>query len=162
MDAVLSLPIVLLHRDLSTANIIVDESCHVVGVIDWAEAQILPFGQDLHFLQNLLCALDLQQGWRPYDDFTILQTTFWRTFRDEVGADIITRKTISTIKTASIMGLLLYRGFTRRQAKMPRPTPICDDDAGRYNMLNLDAFIINPTTRIDIGQTDIRESVKRK
>jgi hypothetical protein len=29
-------------------------------------------------------------------------------------------------------------------------------------MLNLDAFIINPTTRIDIGQTDIRESVKRK
>lgn len=46
------------------------------------------------------------------------------------------------------MGLLLYRGFARRLAGMPQPTTTSDNEAGRYGMLYLDAFIINPDTRI--------------
>jgi len=35
IEAVLSLPMVLLHRDFGTCNIIVDKtSCHLTGVID--------------------------------------------------------------------------------------------------------------------------------
>ncbi|UNI23523.1 hypothetical protein JDV02_009342 [Purpureocillium takamizusanense] len=41
IDAVFSLPMVLLHKDFGTCNIIVDEvTCDLVGVIDWAEATI--------------------------------------------------------------------------------------------------------------------------
>lgn len=45
VEEVLSLPMVLLHRDFSKANLIVDKtSCHLVGVLDWGEARIGPFG----------------------------------------------------------------------------------------------------------------------
>jgi aminoglycoside/choline kinase family phosphotransferase len=49
---------VLLHRDFSTCNIIVDEtSCRLASIINWAEAEICPFGQNLHSLQALTGAL---------------------------------------------------------------------------------------------------------
>ncbi|KAG4441230.1 hypothetical protein IFR05_003278 [Cadophora sp. M221] len=58
MDAILSLPMVLLHRDFGTCNIMVDgKSCHLTGIIDWAEAEICHFGQNLHSLQALTGAL---------------------------------------------------------------------------------------------------------
>jgi hypothetical protein len=54
MEVVLSLPMVLLHRDLGTCNIMVDgTSCRLAGIIDWAEAEIGPFGQNLHSLERL-------------------------------------------------------------------------------------------------------------
>ncbi|KAI0851718.1 hypothetical protein F5Y00DRAFT_229078 [Daldinia vernicosa] len=73
IDAVLSLPMVLLHRDLGTCNIIVDEtSCHLVGVVDWAEAEICPFGLNLHSLEALTGKLHLRDGWRQYEDYATL------------------------------------------------------------------------------------------
>ncbi|KAJ8129446.1 hypothetical protein O1611_g4183 [Lasiodiplodia mahajangana] len=110
MERVLSLPAVLLHNDFSTANIIVDEiSCSLVGVLDWGEAGICTFGQNLHFIQNLTCQLDPNEGWKPLDDFGALQTTFWATLQDEAGG--LPAETMETIKIASVMGLLLYRGL---------------------------------------------------
>jgi Ser/Thr protein kinase RdoA (MazF antagonist) len=53
IDLIFTLPMVLLHRDLRASNILVDEkSCHLTGVIDWAEAETCPFGQNL--LKRLL------------------------------------------------------------------------------------------------------------
>ncbi|KAG9231957.1 hypothetical protein BJ875DRAFT_506330 [Amylocarpus encephaloides] len=128
MEAILSLLMVLLHRDFGSCNIIVDgTSCRLTGVIDWAEAEICPFGQNLHSLQTLTGALHLKM--------------------DEVG-DLST-ETMKTIKTARIMGLLRSRCFTKRLANMPPATPIRDDETGRYNMLSLDGFLVNPATRFD-------------
>lgn len=77
MEAILSLPMVLLYRDFSTCNIMVDEiSCHLTGVIDWAEAEICPFDQNLHSLQALTSALHLKNGWRRYEDYETLQDIF--------------------------------------------------------------------------------------
>ncbi|KAF4625637.1 hypothetical protein G7Y89_g12528 [Cudoniella acicularis] len=134
MEAILSLPMVLLHHDFGSCNIMVDKtSCHLNGVIDWAEAEIRPFGQNLHSLQALTGALHLKNGWRQYEDYGALQDTFWSAFRDEVGD--LSVETIKNIKTARIMGLLLSSGFTNRLANKPEPTPIRDDETGRYNML---------------------------
>jgi hypothetical protein len=64
VDAILSLPMVLLHKDFGDCNIMVDETtCHLVGVIDWAEAEIGPFGLNLSSLQNLSRKLHLRDGW---------------------------------------------------------------------------------------------------
>lgn len=148
MEAILSLPMVLLHRDLSTCNIMVEgTSCRLAGIIDWAEAEICPFGQNLDSLQALTGALHLKNGWRQYEGYGALLDTFWSTFQDEVGD--LSVETMKTIKTARIMGLLRCRGFTNRLANMPPDTPIRDDETGRYNMLSLDGFLINPATRFD-------------
>ncbi|KAI1413030.1 hypothetical protein F5Y13DRAFT_40659 [Hypoxylon sp. FL1857] len=148
MDSILSLPMVLLHRDFGTCNIMVDEeSCHLVGVIDWAEADISPFGLNLHSLQALMGKLHLRDGWKRYDDYTVLQLAFWNTFKEEVGG--LMEDTLRTIKLARTTGLLLSRGFTSRLANEPEPIPICDDERGRYNMLFLDGLLINPVTRFD-------------
>jgi len=148
IEAILSLPMVLLHRDFGTSNIMVDgTSCHLTGVIDWAEAEICSFGQNLHFLQALTGALHLQNGWRRYKGYEALQDTFWSTFQDEVGG--LSAETMKTIKTARIMGLLHSRGFTKRLANMPRAIPIHGNETGRYNMVFLDGFLVNLATRFD-------------
>lgn len=147
IDAILNLPAVLLHRDFSTANLVVDrKTCNLKGVLDWGEAGLGTFGQNLHFIQNLMCVLDLERGWRPYNDYNMLQETFWSTFQRETGN--VSEETIRTIKLASAMGLLLYRGFTRRLAGMPCAQPICEDQEGSYSFLYLDAFLLNPASNI--------------
>lgn len=148
METICSLPMVLLHRDFSTCNIMVDRaSCYLTGIIDWAEAEICPFGQNLHSIQDLTGALHLKNWWRRYDGYEALQDIFWDTFQDEVGG--LSTDTIEAIKTARIMGLLRSRGFTKRLASMPPAIPIGDNETGRYNMLSLDGFLVNPVTRFD-------------
>ncbi|KAK4073628.1 hypothetical protein Trihar35433_3102 [Trichoderma harzianum] len=148
IDDVLSLPMVLLHRDFSTCNIMVDEtSCHLVGVIDWAEAEICPFGLNLDSIQSFTGKLDYRDGWSRYQDYADLQDTFWNVFREEVGG--LAEVEIQAIKLARITGLLLSHGFTRRLANEPPAVPIRDDKDGRYNMLSLDGFLINPATRFE-------------
>ena len=148
VDRILSLPMVLLHKDLGDCNIMVDgESCHLVGVIDWAEAEVCPFGLNLHSIQPLTGEMHLRNGWSRYDDYTELQNIFWSTFQEEVGD--LSDDTLQTIKQARIVGLLRSRGFTSRLANEPEPMPICDDQKGRYNMMYLDAFLINEATKFD-------------
>jgi len=61
----------------------------------------------------------------------------------------LSAETTRSIETARIMGLLLSRGFTRRLANMAPATPIGDDEVGRYNMMFLDGFLVNPATRLE-------------
>ena len=69
MDDILSLPMVLLHRDFGTCNIIVNKyTCNLFGVVDWAEAEVCPFGLNLHSLQGLTGKLHLRNGWTRFGD----------------------------------------------------------------------------------------------
>lgn len=139
---------VLLHRDLGSCNVIVDEAnCHLVGVIDWAEAEVCPFGLNLHSLQTLTGKLHLRNGWTRYEDYDTLQDVFWERFRREVGG--LSDNQFRLIRLARVLGLLLSSGFTSRLANEPKPVPIGDDEHGRYNMLSLDGFLINLQTRFD-------------
>lgn len=148
IDDILSLPAVLLHRDFGTCNIIVDETtCHLVGVIDWAEAEVCPFGMNLHSLESLTGKLHLRDGWTRFEDYDALQHVFWERFKQEVGG--LSDHRLRTIKLARALGLLLLSGFTSRLANEPEPQPIGDDELGRYNMLSLDGFLVNPQTKFD-------------
>lgn len=139
---------VLLHRDLGSCNIIVNEAtCHLVGVIDWAEAEVCPFGLNLHSLQSLAGKLHLRNGWTRLGDYDALQDIFWERF--EQGAGGLSSDQLQAIKLARVLGLLLSRGFTSRLANAPEPKPLSDDEYGRYNMMSLDGFLINPQTRFD-------------
>lgn len=138
----------LVHGDLGDCNLIVDEATfHLTGVVDWAEAEICPFGVNLYSLQSLTGKLHLQNGWTRYDDHDDLWHVFWKTLRDEVGG--LTDKSMEAIQLARIMGLLLSKGFTNCLANEPEPVPIGDDEPGRYSMLSLDGFLVNPATRFE-------------
>ncbi|KJZ75908.1 hypothetical protein HIM_04732 [Hirsutella minnesotensis 3608] len=148
MDLIFSLPMVLTHKDFSTCNIMVDEAtCRLVGVIDWAEAEICPFGVNLDTLQSLTGKLHLRNGWIRYEDYESLNAVFWTTFSNEVGG--LTDGRLKAIRLARTMGLLLSHGFTRRLANEKKPVPIGDDEYGRYHMLSLDGFLINPETKFE-------------
>ena len=148
IDDILDLPIVLLHRDFGDCNVMVhEETCHLTGVIDWAEADIAPFGLNLHSLQAFSGRLHLRDGWSRYDDYEDLQDLFWSKFQEEVR--VLSPERLRTIKLARVLGLLLSRGFTSRLANQAEPVPIGDDEQGRYNMMSLDGFLINPSTRFE-------------
>lgn len=150
LPAIFSLPMVLLHKDFGACNILVNEStCNLVGVVDWAEAEIAPFGLNLHSHQRLISQVHLKQGWSRFDDYALSEEIFWSTFAEQAGK--LEKETIETIKAARIVGLLMSRGFTSRLANMPDPVPIRDDESGAYNMRELDGLLIKPATRfIDI------------
>ncbi|KAM4056074.1 phosphotransferase enzyme family protein [Hirsutella rhossiliensis] len=148
LPSIFSLPMVLQHEDFSSCNIIVEEpSSHLVGVIDWAAAEIAPFGTNLDSLQGLMSTLHLKNGRSRYEDYDDLVHSFWESFSDEVGG--LGDDTIKAIKAATVLGLLRCRGFTSRLANEPKPVPIKDDAGGRYNMMILDGLLLNPATRFE-------------
>ncbi|KAJ6114853.1 hypothetical protein N7486_000631 [Penicillium sp. IBT 16267x] len=146
LPAIFSLPMVLLHNDFGSFNMLVDEnSCNLLGVIDWAEAEIAPFGINLYALDRLISKIHLKHGWSRYDDYRLLDELFWTTFSQETGVD---NETINAIKAARITGVLLCLGFISRLPNEPKPVPISDaDESGAYGMRDLDGLLINPATR---------------
>ena len=79
------LPWVLTHGDLVEMNILVNKSTGALtGVIDWAEASILPFGFSLYCLENLLGWMD-SRGWHFVDTADQLRNLFWTTFEGHIG-----------------------------------------------------------------------------
>lgn len=144
----MALPMVLVHKDFGPCNLLVDpNSCCLTGVVDWAEADICPFGLNLYSLQAFSGSMHLHDGWTRFPDYDTLETTFWSSFTRQVGG--ISPKTLRTIKRARVLGHLLSHGFTSRLANEAEPVPLKDDRHGRYNMLFLDGYLINPTTKLD-------------
>jgi len=109
--------------------------------VDWAEAIICPFGQTLYTVQSFSGTLHRQNGWRQYKDHATLQEKFWQTFHNEVGD--LSSETMQAVRSARILGCLLTHGFTRRLANEPLVVPTQDDEVGRYNMLFLDAYLVD-------------------
>ncbi|KAJ5204285.1 uncharacterized protein N7498_005164, partial [Penicillium cinerascens] len=103
-------PLVLSHADLCEMNIIVDpEVGGINGIVDWAEAKVLPFGMSLWGLQNMLGTMN-SSGWHYHENSSQLEALFWDTFHRIAGG--LSSKERSTIKTAERVGLILRYGFT--------------------------------------------------
>ncbi|KAF5963452.1 Mus38-like protein [Fusarium bulbicola] len=79
-----ALPFVLSHGDLCEMNLLISpETGHITGIVDWAEARVLPFGFSLWGFENILGFMD-SKGWHYYDNRDELEDLFWRTFWTEV------------------------------------------------------------------------------
>ncbi|KAI9764296.1 MAG: hypothetical protein M1840_008587 [Geoglossum simile] len=126
-------PLVLSHGDLNEMNIIVDpDSGHITGVVDWAEARILPFGISLWGLENTLGYMD-SKGWHYYNNHHELEKLFWKTFEETIGEVTETHK--QAIGVARMAGFFFRYGFVweDRVREIPAKEP---DPTLRY----LDAF----------------------
>jgi hypothetical protein len=127
-------PLVLNHGDLCEMNIIVNPVIGgITGVVDWAEAKILPFGMSLWGLQNMLGVMN-STGWHYYENSSKLEALFWDIFHKSVG--MISNDDIRAIKTAEQVGLVIRYGFTWEDGAFERAVTEKDSSI-RY----LDAFL---------------------
>ncbi|GAW20099.1 hypothetical protein ANO14919_095950 [Xylariales sp. No.14919] len=104
-----TLPFVLSHQDLCEMNILIDpETGSITGIIDWADARILPFGFSLWALENILGYMN-SEGWHYYDNRHELQRIFWETFRME--AKNLSDDDLRLIQITRMAGLFCRYGF---------------------------------------------------
>ncbi|PNY23781.1 Uncharacterized protein TCAP_06272 [Tolypocladium capitatum] len=88
----------------------------VTGIVDWAEARILPFGFSIWGLENVLGYMD-SKGWHYYDNRREPQDLFWQPFLGEArnASDI----DLQFIRAARMAGLFCRCAGSR--APMGRP-----------------------------------------
>ncbi|KAJ4315798.1 hypothetical protein N0V84_008202 [Fusarium piperis] len=104
-----ALPFVLSHGDLCEMNILINsETGNITGIVDWAEARILPFGLSLWGFENVLGYMD-SRGWHYYDNRRELEDLFWQTFWGE--ATNASDADSKLIRTARLAGLFCRYGF---------------------------------------------------
>ncbi|KAF5682603.1 kinase-like domain-containing protein [Fusarium circinatum] len=104
-----ALPFVLSHGDLCEMNLLISpETGHISGIVDWAEARILPFGFSLWGFENILGFMD-SKGWHYYDNRDELEDLFWRTFWTE--APDASKADLELIQTARMAGLFCRYGL---------------------------------------------------
>ncbi|RMJ03300.1 hypothetical protein CDV36_015174 [Fusarium kuroshium] len=104
-----ALPFVLSHGDLCEMNILINsETGNITGIVDWAEARILPFGFSLWGFENVLGYMD-SGGWHYYDNRRELEDLFWQTFWGEAShaSDV----GLELIRAARLAGLFCRYGF---------------------------------------------------
>lgn len=129
-----SLPFVLSHGDLCEMNILIDrDNGHVTGIVDWAEARILPFGFSLWGLENVLGYMDVE-GWHYYDNRDELEGLFWRTFCTETNN--ATETDLQSIRAARMAGLFVRYGLIVDGTVVERAVNQSDTSSLAY----LDAF----------------------
>jgi len=110
LPRVFDLPFVVTHDDLNESNIMVDETGRITGIVDWAEAKILPFGISLWALEGILGWMD-REGWHYHDNAAGLRAEFWRVFEAEVCGGGMEEQTKENIRMARMVGMFLRHAF---------------------------------------------------
>ena len=115
-------------------NILIDsETGTITGIVDWAEARILPFGFALWGLENILGYMDAT-GWHYYNNHHELEGLFWRAFRTK--AHISSEDDMQLIRSARMAGLFCRYGFIVEGRMLKGVIDPTDSSSLKY----LDAF----------------------
>lgn len=89
-------------------NLLIDPATgRLTGVVDWAEARVLPFGLALYGLENVLGYMD-GEGWHYFEREAALREGFWRVFREETG---VGEEVMQGIEVVRMVGLFYRYGF---------------------------------------------------
>jgi len=116
----------------------------ITGIVDWAEARVLPFGFSLWALENILGCMD-SKGWRYYDNRRELEDLFWQTFSE--GASSASDLDLQLIQAARMAGFFYRYGFIVEGKDVKGVV----DQADASSLAYLDAFCsaddLDPTTK---------------
>jgi hypothetical protein len=120
-----SWPLVPNHTDLLENNIHVDpETGDIVGICDWRDAEVCPFGMSLGGLETMLGIRTMNEdGWSYFHNHNELRKQFWTTFYDCLGTTSEVQR--QCIETARLTGLFLANGFV--QDKHGNMTPATEE-----------------------------------
>jgi hypothetical protein len=134
-------PVALNHGDLIPSNILVDQNTwEITGLVDWAEAEYLPFGTCLYALEHLLGYLtpalpDLPPVWTYFEGATQLRELFW-THLIEAVPEVGARP--EDVKVIRDVGVLLWHGIAWDDGAINRVVNEVDD---MEEMTKLRAFL---------------------
>ena len=133
-----ALPWVLNHGDIVPSNIMVDPSgSRLIGFVDWAEAEVLPFGLCLYGLEELLGCMT-PTGWMYCDRAECLRAKFWRKLLVEIPALDANAQALGGLGIARDIGVLLWHGFAWDDGAIDRVVRDGHDDE---EICRLDAFL---------------------
>lgn len=138
----------LTHGDLLPGNMMVDaETGHLTGLVDWAEAEWLPFGMALYGVEEALgedVASAGAGGFEYCDDHEQLRRLFWDrvlAFVRRDGGEIRPREA----EAARRLGILLWRGIAFDDGKMDRVVESGRDDSEIHK---LRLFLAAPSVEV--------------
>lgn len=102
------LPLWVAHYDLNDLNILIDDDCHVTGLIDWELSSPLPFGVGFGRIHTLAGEYTGGEFWMP-DEFEVAERAFWTELFGGMPADIhdALEKQMDLAQDAVILGTLL-------------------------------------------------------
>lgn len=143
------LSFILLHVDFNFCNIMIQQVFdRLIEIINWAEATICSFKQNLYTLQDFLSTLHWSNDWRQYKDHETLQKTFWQIFQKEMKD--LSVEMMKVIRSARILSCLLTHEFIRRLTNEQFVVLIQEDDEiDRYNILFLNVYLVNVKMRFE-------------
>ncbi|KAK4038782.1 hypothetical protein C8A01DRAFT_37270 [Parachaetomium inaequale] len=128
-----ALPLALTHGDLCEMNLLVDPATgRLTGVLDWAEARVLPFGLALYGLENALGWMD-GGGWHYFEQAPALREGFWQVFRERAAGVGDEEGVMEGIEVARMVGVFYRYGFVFEGREVVRAV-------GEGEMGYLDAF----------------------
>lgn len=124
-----ALPWVFTHGDFLAANVMVSpHSGELTGLLDWAEAEWLPFGIGMYGLEELLGEDDRGGRLVYYPEASRLRNLFWKQLAlsiPELGSN--TRST-ALVKRAQQLGVLLWHGIAFDDGNLNRVVEEGKDD----------------------------------
>lgn len=115
-------PLVPNHTDLLENNIHVDpHTGAIVGICDWRDAEVNPFGMSLGGLETMLGVRKMNEhGWNYFPNHVELREQFWTIFYDFLGATSEAQQ--QCIEVARLTGLFLENGFVLDEYGNMHPT----------------------------------------
>ncbi|KAK3333163.1 hypothetical protein B0T19DRAFT_118423 [Cercophora scortea] len=138
-----ALPWVLTHGDVVPSNIMVgEEGGSICGLLDWEEAEYLPFGVGFYGLEELLGQTTTHithnsSNSTPYpppnSHFTYLPTAdslralFWAELEQTIPTPLRLQR--STVERAQLLGILLWHGIAFDNGRLDRVVCEGRDDA---------------------------------
>jgi hypothetical protein len=115
------LPVVLNHGDVVPGNIMVEtETFKLKGMVDWAEAEYLPFGTCLYGIEYLFGCIPVKERrdslvegrrFQYYSSAEDLRRTFWQRLRFNISALDGDKDLQEAVLLSKLVGTLLWYGF---------------------------------------------------
>ncbi|KAI1331238.1 hypothetical protein F5Y16DRAFT_408293 [Xylariaceae sp. FL0255] len=124
-----SLPWVFTHGDFLPSNLMVKHSGELLGLLDWAEAEWLPFGVGMYGLEELLGEDDQHGHFSYYPEATGLRQLFWKELLKNIPELSRKPKTLEIVQQAQNLGILLWHGIAFDDGKLDRVVEVGKDDA---------------------------------
>ncbi|KAI9863371.1 MAG: hypothetical protein M1813_003813 [Trichoglossum hirsutum] len=136
-----SLPLVLNHGDIVASNIMLNpDTGSLTGLVDWTEAEMLPFGTCLYGLEELLGYMT-PGGWVYYERSDALREAAIRKLLEEIPELKKSARLLEAVAVARDLGVLLWHGFAWDDGAIDR---VVTDAVDAGEIMYLEAFFARP------------------
>lgn len=133
------LPWTLSHGDFLPSNILVDrQTGGTSGLLDWAEAEWLPFGVGMYGLEDLLGEVRNGQ-FVYYPEADKLRSLFWSEIKSQIHELRGNPSQLRTAREAQLLGVLLWHAIAFDDGRLDR---VVEEGTDEGEIQRLDAFLL--------------------